>query len=112
MASAFVTAAPAPAAAAAPLALDTLLRNLAAQVLTINNRSYIRLEMVGKGGSSKVCVFWSCVPRSCCSDAEEQVYKVLGPDLKVYALKRVRAENDEAMSLYLNEVCLVPLSVA
>lgn len=59
-------------------------------VVYVNNKQFLRLEMVGRGGSSKV-------------------YKVMGPDRKIYALKRVRvAKKDLAtISSYANEIKLL-----
>jgi serine/threonine-protein kinase TTK/MPS1 len=60
------------------------------QVVRVAGRSYLRLECIGKGGSSKV-------------------YRVLGEDLGTYALKRVRLARVDAASLagYTNEIALL-----
>ena len=50
----------------------------------------MRLEQIGRGGSSKV-------------------YKVLGSDMKVYALKRIRPQrmNRKTLSIFQNEINLM-----
>jgi serine/threonine-protein kinase TTK/MPS1 len=50
----------------------------------------MRLEQIGRGGSSKV-------------------YKVLGPDFQVYALKRVRPTqmNSKTQAIFQNEIDLM-----
>jgi serine/threonine-protein kinase TTK/MPS1 len=56
----------------------------------INGKTYHKLEIVGKGGSGKV-------------------YKVIGEDLKIYALKRVKfnPEDTRAVESYKNEINLL-----
>ncbi len=58
--------------------------------MRVEGRSYLRLECIGKGGSSKV-------------------YRVLGEDLRTYALKRVRLTRLDKASLegYTNEIALL-----
>jgi hypothetical protein len=60
------------------------------QVFVINGKTYHKLEIVGKGGSGKV-------------------YKVIGEDLKIYALKRVKfnPEDIRAVESYKNEISLL-----
>ena len=60
------------------------------ELVAINGRAFRKLGVIGKGGSSKV-------------------FKVMGEDGKLYALKRVRLENTEAdeMSSYVNEINLL-----
>ena len=62
----------------------------ACEVIRVANRSYLRLGCVGRGGSSRV-------------------YRVLGEDLAVYALKRVRLSRMEpgAVDTYRNEIALM-----
>ncbi|KAA8495991.1 Serine/threonine-protein kinase mph1 [Porphyridium purpureum] len=59
-------------------------------VVEVCGVNYMRIELIGKGGSSKV-------------------YKVMAPDRKIYALKRVRvAKGDhEAIMNYANEISLL-----
>jgi serine/threonine protein kinase len=59
-------------------------------LVSVANRKYVRLEQIGRGGSSKV-------------------YKVLGPDFKVYALKRVRPlhMNKKTLAIFQNEINLM-----
>jgi serine/threonine-protein kinase TTK/MPS1 len=59
-------------------------------IVTVSGRSYMRLEQIGRGGSSKV-------------------YKVLGSDMKVYALKRIRPQrmNRKTLSIFQNEINLM-----
>ena len=56
----------------------------------MNKRNYTRLNLLGKGGSSKV-------------------YRVLGQDHELYALKRVQVDrNDhETLKSYMNEIALL-----
>ncbi|KAA0162014.1 hypothetical protein FNF27_08104 [Cafeteria roenbergensis] len=58
--------------------------------ITVNGRKYLRLECVGKGGSSRV-------------------YRVLGPELKMWALKRVKLGRVDRRSLapFTNEIALM-----
>ena len=58
--------------------------------LLVNGRIYAKLELIGRGGSSKV-------------------FKVLAPDGKLYALKRVHLKGVDpaALSGYLNEIELL-----
>jgi hypothetical protein len=60
------------------------------QVFVINGKTYHKLEIVGKGGSGKV-------------------YKVIGEDLKIYALKRVKfnPEDNRSVESYKNEINLL-----
>ena len=62
----------------------------ASEVITVGGRSYLKLECVGRGGSSRV-------------------YRVLGDDLGVHALKRVRLSRMEpsAVETYRNEIALL-----
>jgi serine/threonine-protein kinase TTK/MPS1 len=62
----------------------------AGQAIQLKGKVYIKLDVIGRGGSSKV-------------------YKVIGPDFQIYALKRVNLQNtDEAtVSSYLNEIALL-----
>ncbi|OLL27124.1 Serine/threonine-protein kinase mph1 [Neolecta irregularis DAH-3] len=58
--------------------------------ITLNDRTYTRLSIIGRGGSSKV-------------------FKVISPDNKIYALKRVsfdKADNS-AIQGYKNEIALL-----
>ena len=59
-------------------------------IVTVSGRHYMRLEQVGRGGSSKV-------------------YKVLGSDMKIYALKRIRPQkmNRKTLSIFQNEINLM-----
>ena len=59
-------------------------------IVTVSGRHYMRLEQIGRGGSSKV-------------------YKVLGSDMKVYALKRIRPQrmNRKTLSIFQNEINLM-----
>jgi serine/threonine protein kinase len=59
-------------------------------VITVNGRKYLRLECVGRGGSSRV-------------------YRVLGPDLKQWALKRVKLARVDKRALrpFSNEIGLM-----
>jgi len=59
-------------------------------VIHVNGNPYLRLDVVGKGGSSKV-------------------FRVLGKDLGVYALKRIRLSRMDRASLasYTNEIALL-----
>jgi serine/threonine-protein kinase TTK/MPS1 len=58
--------------------------------LQLNGRQYIKLELIGRGGSSKV-------------------FKVLGPDGKLYALKKVnfKGVDPTAVAGYVNEMTLL-----
>ena len=60
------------------------------EVVAVGGRPYLKLECIGKGGSSRV-------------------YRVLGPDTLVYALKRVRLARMDAASVatYTNEIALL-----
>lgn len=59
-------------------------------LVSVGGRKYMRLEQIGRGGSSKV-------------------YKVLGPDFQVYALKRVRPTqmNSKTQAIFQNEIDLM-----
>lgn len=59
-------------------------------LVTVNGMPYVRLEVIGRGGSSKV-------------------FRVLGPDLQVYALKRVKLGRGDSGSLasFANEIALL-----
>uniref|UniRef100_H3HCY2 Protein kinase domain-containing protein n=1 Tax=Phytophthora ramorum TaxID=164328 RepID=H3HCY2_PHYRM len=56
----------------------------------VNGKKYIKLEQIGSGGSSKV-------------------YRMLGPDLKIYALKKIKLKRLDAESIaqYTNEINLL-----
>jgi serine/threonine protein kinase len=58
--------------------------------LTVNGDPYIKLEQIGSGGSSKV-------------------YRILGPDLKIYALKKIKLKRLDPASIeqYNNEIQLL-----
>lgn len=60
------------------------------EVVVVGGRSYLKLECIGRGGSSRV-------------------YRVLGEDMVPYALKRVRLSRMDAASLatYTNEIALL-----
>ena len=60
------------------------------EVARVAGRNYLRLDCVGRGGSSRV-------------------YRVLGDDMKVYALKRIRLTRMDSASLssYTNEIALL-----
>ncbi|KNC52491.1 TTK protein kinase [Thecamonas trahens ATCC 50062] len=62
----------------------------AGNCFVINGRSFVKLEIVGKGGSSKV-------------------YKVMAPNRKIYACKRIkfRGESQETIESYVNEITLL-----
>ncbi|KAG6811634.1 hypothetical protein H0H92_006504 [Tricholoma furcatifolium] len=70
-----------------PLAANALKPNV---VYIINKKSYIRLDMIGKGGSSRV-------------------YRVVDGNHMLYALKRVALDktDTETMSGYMNEIALL-----
>ena len=59
-------------------------------LVTVNGMPYVRLEVIGRGGSSKV-------------------FRVLGPDLQMYALKRIKLARADAGSLasFKNEIALL-----
>ncbi|EGZ09120.1 hypothetical protein PHYSODRAFT_525160, partial [Phytophthora sojae] len=56
----------------------------------VNGQKYIKLEQIGSGGSSKV-------------------YRMLGPDLKIYALKKIKLKKLDAQSIaqFTNEINLL-----
>ncbi|KAL4145095.1 hypothetical protein PRNP1_012769 [Phytophthora ramorum] len=58
--------------------------------IVVNGKKYIKLEQIGSGGSSKV-------------------YRMLGPDLKIYALKKIKLKRLDAESIaqYTNEINLL-----
>ncbi|KAI3638571.1 hypothetical protein MIR68_003069 [Amoeboaphelidium protococcarum] len=58
--------------------------------LMVNGQVYAKLDLIGKGGSSKV-------------------FKVLSPDGQIYALKRVQLKGVDAQTIsgYLNEIALL-----
>lgn len=59
------------------------------EVFIVNNKQYVRLAVIGKGGSSKV-------------------FKVLSHDMNIYALKRVNLKGDPStMESYINEIDLL-----
>jgi serine/threonine protein kinase len=60
------------------------------EILEVNGRPYVKLECIGKGGSSKV-------------------FKVLSRELKLFALKRVYLEGAEPSTIksYTNEINLL-----
>lgn len=60
------------------------------EIIEVNGRPYVKLECIGKGGSSKV-------------------FKVLSKELKIYALKRVYLEGAEPLTIksYTNEINLL-----
>lgn len=62
----------------------------ARSVITVNGRQYMRLEQIGRGGSSKV-------------------FRVLGPDYKTYALKKIKVQRGDkaTLSSYANEIELL-----
>ena len=62
----------------------------ATNCFVINGRSFVKLEVVGKGGSSKV-------------------YKVMAPNRKIYACKRIRfrGEPQSTIDSYVNEITLL-----
>uniref|UniRef100_M4C524 Protein kinase domain-containing protein n=1 Tax=Hyaloperonospora arabidopsidis (strain Emoy2) TaxID=559515 RepID=M4C524_HYAAE len=66
-------------------ALDSLTSRV-----VVNGLRYIKLEQIGSGGSSKV-------------------YRMLGPDLKIYALKKIKLKKLDAQSIaqYTNEINLL-----
>ncbi|GMF43809.1 unnamed protein product [Phytophthora fragariaefolia] len=59
-------------------------------VIQVNGQKYIKLEQIGSGGSSKV-------------------YRMLGPDLKIYALKKIKLKKLDSLSIaqYTNEINLL-----
>ncbi|KAE8980304.1 hypothetical protein PF005_g20246 [Phytophthora fragariae] len=65
------------------------LESLTSRVV-VNGQKYIKLEQIGSGGSSKV-------------------YRMLGPDLKIYALKKIKLKTLDAQSIaqYTNEINLL-----
>ncbi|CAH0514120.1 unnamed protein product [Peronospora belbahrii] len=65
------------------------LESLTSRVV-VNGLKYIKLEQIGSGGSSKV-------------------YRMLGPDLKIYALKKIKLKKLDAKSIaqYTNEIKLL-----
>ncbi|TDH66049.1 hypothetical protein CCR75_007123 [Bremia lactucae] len=58
----------------------------------VNGQKYIKLEQIGSGGSSKV-------------------YRMLGPDLKIYALKKIKLKKLDAKTVaqFTNEIELLKL---
>ncbi|KAK9712425.1 Dual-specificity kinase, spindle pole body (SPB) duplication and spindle checkpoint function [Basidiobolus ranarum] len=58
--------------------------------IMVNNRSFTRLEIIGRGGSSKV-------------------YKVMAPNNKIYALKKVTFDSADKKTItgYINEINLL-----
>ncbi|RLN90157.1 hypothetical protein BBJ28_00017489 [Nothophytophthora sp. Chile5] len=56
----------------------------------VNGLRYIKLEQIGSGGSSKV-------------------YRMLGPDLKIYALKKIKLKrlDEQSIAQYTNEIELL-----
>ncbi|KAL4539201.1 hypothetical protein Ndes2526B_g02541 [Nannochloris sp. 'desiccata'] len=85
-------AAPTPAAAALPPSTSTSSRRVIEdeESVTVRNIRYTKLECVGRGGSSKV-------------------YKVMAPNKKIFALKRIRLNgcDTEAASGFLDEITLL-----
>ncbi|KAJ8903478.1 hypothetical protein NDN08_004585 [Rhodosorus marinus] len=73
-----------------PTATPSVLNSMTDSVVQVNDKQFLRLEMVGRGGSSKV-------------------YKVMGPDRKIYALKKVRIgkKDQSTISSYANEIKLL-----
>ncbi|KUF95460.1 Chromodomain-helicase-DNA-binding protein 9 [Phytophthora nicotianae] len=65
------------------------LESLTSKVV-VNDQKYIKLEQIGSGGSSKV-------------------YRMLGPDLKIYALKKIKLKKLDAQSIaqFTNEIELL-----
>ncbi|KAG6572663.1 TTK protein kinase [Phytophthora cinnamomi] len=65
------------------------LESLTSRVV-VNGQKYIKLEQIGSGGSSKV-------------------YRMLGPDLKIYALKKIKLKKLDAQSIaqFTNEINLL-----
>ncbi|KAG3108555.1 hypothetical protein PI124_g12286 [Phytophthora idaei] len=65
------------------------LESLTSKVM-VNGQKYIKLEQIGSGGSSKV-------------------YRMLGPDLKIYALKKIKLKKLDAQSIaqFTNEIELL-----
>ncbi|ORX93260.1 Pkinase-domain-containing protein [Basidiobolus meristosporus CBS 931.73] len=59
-------------------------------IILVNNRPFTRLEIIGRGGSSKV-------------------YKVMAPNNKIYALKRVTFDSADKKTItgYINEIKLL-----
>jgi serine/threonine protein kinase len=60
------------------------------KIITVNGKPYLKLEEIGRGGSSKV-------------------FKVLGTDSQMYALKRIDITGDSAETIesYTNEIALL-----
>eukprot|EP01050_Picozoa_sp_SAG11_P012222 SAG11_NODE_1346_length_5144_cov_2.242220_2_plen_1048_part_00 len=58
------------------------------ECITIENRSYRKLCIVGRGGSCKV-------------------YKVIGPNGTILAMKRIRVDNDDGFEQFINEIELL-----
>jgi serine/threonine protein kinase len=56
----------------------------------VDGLTYIKLEQIGSGGSSKV-------------------YRMLGPDLKIYALKKIKLKrlDEKSIEQYTNEIKLL-----
>jgi len=56
----------------------------------VKGATYLKLEQIGAGGSSKV-------------------YRILGPDMKVYALKKIKLKKMDTSSIasYQNEIMLL-----
>jgi serine/threonine protein kinase len=69
---------------------DALARLDSQEIIVVGNRRYLRLDCIGKGGSSRV-------------------YRVLGEDMSIHALKRVRLARMDAASVcnYTNEISLL-----
>ncbi|KAL8000477.1 putative protein kinase domain, mad3/Bub1 region 1, protein kinase Mps1 family [Plasmopara halstedii] len=65
------------------------LESLTSKVV-VNGQKYIKLEQIGSGGSSKV-------------------YRMLGPDLKIYALKKIKLKklDDKSIAQFTNEIELL-----
>lgn len=89
--------APAPASRRMPgtlivstLHTDLQLKTLTTRVLQVGGKAYQRLDLIGKGGSSRV-------------------YRVISPDNGIYALKRVDLENADQRTIdgYKNEIALL-----
>ncbi|KAG7382929.1 hypothetical protein PHYPSEUDO_004225 [Phytophthora pseudosyringae] len=80
-----------PVASMSSTSSQDALESLTSRVV-VNGQKYIKLEQIGSGGSSKV-------------------YRMLGPDLKIYALKKIKLKKLDAQSIaqYTNEIKLLKM---
>jgi serine/threonine protein kinase len=83
---------PTPSAASGdgPNAVQAFLQTDAREIVSVGGHKYLKLDCIGKGGSSRV-------------------YRVLGEDMQTYAMKRVRLNRMDASSIssYSNEIALL-----